>query len=83
MFTNSNYASAGYTVNSSQEQSSQNPPLRRSKIQSIVPLQILDIVQHSEEDGPFTLGGQDVGMVKIIGQVLRSSSHVLIESGFA
>ena len=70
MFTNSNYVSAGYTVTSSQEQGSQNPPVRRSKNQNVVPMQILDLVQHSEEDGPLTFGGQDVGMVKVVGQVL-------------
>ena len=42
---------------------------RRSKVQNVVPLHVVDLVQHQEEDGPFVLYGQEVGMVKILGQV--------------
>lgn len=77
MFTNSNYTdaggvSAGYTMNPSQpDPSSQNPVGRRSKLLNVVPMQILDLVQQSEEDGPLSVQGQEVGFVKIVGQVLE------------
>jgi len=71
MFTNSDYVVSVGGVADVDVHSSAPELKRRAKMQNVVPMQIQEAVQHSQEDGPLVLYGQEVGMVKIIGQVIN------------
>jgi len=74
MFTNSTYA--GYNAISSTlplpaESGDDNEPIQsRSKPKNVVPVDIIKLVQHCDEDGAFSVYGLEVGMVRILGLVL-------------
>ena len=44
-------------------------PSRRQKVHNVVPMQVLDLVQYNQEDGPLTVCGLEVVLVKVIGKV--------------
>ena len=68
MFTNSSYVANIGIVNPPDIGFEISTP-RRSQLQNIVPMQIVDLVQHCEEEGPLNAFGVNVGMIRIVGQV--------------
>ena len=73
MFTNSSYV-ANIGLFNPPEIGFEIPSPRRSQLQNVVPMHIVDLVQHCEEDGPLTALGVNVGMARIVGQVPFNST---------
>ena len=50
--------------------------MRKAKPMTVVPMKIVELVAHREEDGPLLWHGREVGFVKLIGQVIHIGLNI-------
>ena len=54
--------------------------MRKAKPMTVVPMKIIELVAHREEEGPLLWHGKEVGFVKLIGQVKKTKNYECNES---